>query len=60
MYIWYHSEQLLGDVIIPHDGEEVLYKYVVTSNNVHEIKRARYLASQARLPAPHYDHSEIG
>ena len=30
------------------------------SNDLEELERARYLATQARLPAPHYEHSEVG
>ncbi|MEI7591677.1 MAG: aminotransferase class I/II-fold pyridoxal phosphate-dependent enzyme [Actinomycetes bacterium] len=32
----------------------------LVSDNVEFIERARYLASQARQPAVHYEHSEIG
>lgn len=33
---------------------------VLISNNTEAIKKARFLAAQAKDPAPHYQHSELG
>lgn len=44
-----------GNKIITTSGGGVL-----VSNNLDAINKARYLATQARDEAPHYQHSEIG
>jgi dTDP-4-amino-4,6-dideoxygalactose transaminase len=44
-----------GNKIITTSGGGALL-----SDNVDWIEKARYLATQARDPAPHYEHSEIG
>jgi pyridoxal phosphate-dependent aminotransferase EpsN len=44
-----------GNKIITTSGGGML-----VSNNTHALKRARFLATQARDPAPHYQHSEMG
>jgi pyridoxal phosphate-dependent aminotransferase EpsN len=44
-----------GNKIITTSGGGALL-----SNDTEAINRARYLASQARDPAPHYEHSEVG
>lgn len=44
-----------GNKIITTSGGGML-----VSNTTELIERARFLASQARQPAPHYQHSEIG
>jgi dTDP-4-amino-4,6-dideoxygalactose transaminase len=44
-----------GNKIITTSGGGAL-----VSNNKESIERARYLSTQARDPAPHYQHSEIG
>lgn len=44
-----------GNKIITTSGGGAL-----ASRNAEWIKRARFLATQARDPAPHYEHSEIG
>jgi len=44
-----------GNKIITTSGGGML-----VSNNTNAMKKARFLASQARDPAPHYQHSEIG
>jgi dTDP-4-amino-4,6-dideoxygalactose transaminase len=44
-----------GNKIITTSGGGML-----VSKRVEWIERARYLASQARHPAPHYEHSEVG
>jgi pyridoxal phosphate-dependent aminotransferase EpsN len=44
-----------GNKIITSGGGGML-----VSNRVEWLTRARYLATQARDPAPHYQHSEIG
>lgn len=44
-----------GNKIITTSGGGML-----VSNNEDIIKKARFLATQARDPAPHYEHSEIG
>jgi dTDP-4-amino-4,6-dideoxygalactose transaminase len=44
-----------GNKIITTSGGGALL-----SNNEAWIKKARFLATQARDPAPHYEHSEIG
>lgn len=44
-----------GNKIITTSGGGML-----VSNNAELAKRARFLATQARDPAPHYQHSEIG
>lgn len=44
-----------GNKIITTSGGGAL-----TSNNTDHIERARFLATQARDNAPHYEHSEIG
>jgi dTDP-4-amino-4,6-dideoxygalactose transaminase len=44
-----------GNKIITTSGGGAL-----VSENAHWITKARYLATQARDPAPHYQHSEIG
>jgi dTDP-4-amino-4,6-dideoxygalactose transaminase len=44
-----------GNKIITTSGGGALL-----SNNESLIKKARFLATQARDPAPHYEHSEIG
>lgn len=33
---------------------------MIISNDVEALKKARFLATQARDPAPHYQHSEMG
>jgi pyridoxal phosphate-dependent aminotransferase EpsN len=44
-----------GNKIITTGGGGMLVSHVRVL-----VERARYLATQARLPAPHYEHSEIG
>jgi dTDP-4-amino-4,6-dideoxygalactose transaminase len=44
-----------GNKIITTSGGGML-----ASDDAHAIERARYLSTQARDPAPHYEHSEIG
>ena len=44
-----------GNKIITTSGGGAL-----VSNNPDFIKRARYLSTQARLPARHYEHAEVG
>ncbi|MDQ3842638.1 MAG: aminotransferase class I/II-fold pyridoxal phosphate-dependent enzyme [Bacteroidota bacterium] len=44
-----------GNKIITTSGGGAL-----VSNNEEWIKKARFLATQARDPAPHYEHSQIG
>ncbi|TLS35776.1 aminotransferase class I/II-fold pyridoxal phosphate-dependent enzyme [Pseudalkalibacillus caeni] len=44
-----------GNKIITTSGGGML-----VSNDVEALKRARFLATQARDPAPHYQHSTIG
>jgi dTDP-4-amino-4,6-dideoxygalactose transaminase len=44
-----------GNKIITSGGGGML-----VSHRMEWMKRARYLATQARDPAPHYEHSEIG
>lgn len=44
-----------GNKIITTSGGGAL-----VSNNEHWIQRARFLSTQARDPAPHYQHSRIG
>ncbi|MFJ5759886.1 aminotransferase class I/II-fold pyridoxal phosphate-dependent enzyme [Neobacillus sp. NPDC093182] len=44
-----------GNKIITTSGGGMLI-----SNNVAALKKARFLATQARDPAPHYQHSNIG
>lgn len=44
-----------GNKIITTSGGGMLI-----SNNIDALKKARFLATQARDPAPHYEHSEIG
>jgi dTDP-4-amino-4,6-dideoxygalactose transaminase len=44
-----------GNKIITTSGGGML-----VSNDSHWIEKARFLATQARDPAPHYQHSEIG
>jgi pyridoxal phosphate-dependent aminotransferase EpsN len=54
----------IGDIgIFSFNGNKLITSSgggVIVSNNDHAIKRARFLASQARDPAPFYQHSEIG
>jgi pyridoxal phosphate-dependent aminotransferase EpsN len=44
-----------GNKIITTSGGGMLI-----SNNTEALKKARFLATQAKDPAPHYQHSEIG
>ncbi|MGV3467188.1 MAG: aminotransferase class I/II-fold pyridoxal phosphate-dependent enzyme [Heyndrickxia sp.] len=44
-----------GNKIITTSGGGML-----VSNDCDALKKARYLATQARDPAPHYQHSEVG
>ncbi|MFP3123377.1 aminotransferase class I/II-fold pyridoxal phosphate-dependent enzyme [Ectobacillus funiculus] len=44
-----------GNKIITTSGGGML-----VSNDVEALKKARFLATQARDPAPHYQHSEMG
>src|SRR6185436_11645038 len=44
-----------GNKIITTSGGGALL-----SNNEDWIKKARFLATQARDPAPHYEHTQIG
>lgn len=44
-----------GNKIITTSGGGMLI-----SNNIEALKKARFLATQARDPAPHYEHSEVG
>lgn len=44
-----------GNKIITTSGGGML-----VSNDVEALERARFLATQAKDPAPHYEHSEIG
>lgn len=44
-----------GNKIITTTGGGML-----VSNNVEKLKKARFLATQARDPAPYYQHSEVG
>ena len=44
-----------GNKIITTSGGGML-----VSNDEHRIERARYLSTQARDPAPHYQHSTVG
>ncbi|MBM7662849.1 dTDP-4-amino-4,6-dideoxygalactose transaminase/lipopolysaccharide/colanic/teichoic acid biosynthesis glycosyltransferase [Bacillus mesophilus] len=44
-----------GNKIITTSGGGML-----VSENLEALKKARYLASQARLPAVHYQHEEVG
>lgn len=44
-----------GNKIITTSGGGML-----VSDDVEELERARFLATQAKDPAPHYEHSEIG
>jgi pyridoxal phosphate-dependent aminotransferase EpsN len=44
-----------GNKIITTSGGGAL-----VSDDLEAIKRARYLASQARVPARHYEHTEVG
>ena len=44
-----------GNKIITTSGGGMLI-----SNNIEALQKARFLATQARDPAPHYQHSELG
>ncbi|PEP91371.1 pyridoxal phosphate-dependent aminotransferase [Bacillus toyonensis] len=44
-----------GNKIITTSGGGML-----VSNDIEALERARFLATQAKDPAPHYEHSEIG
>ncbi|MCU5705816.1 DegT/DnrJ/EryC1/StrS family aminotransferase [Bacillus wiedmannii] len=44
-----------GNKIITTSGGGML-----VSDDVEELERARFLATQAKDPAPHYEHSEVG
>ncbi|SME32206.1 Putative pyridoxal phosphate-dependent aminotransferase EpsN [Bacillus mobilis] len=44
-----------GNKIITTSGGGML-----VSDDVEELERARFLATQAKNPAPHYEHSEVG
>ena len=44
-----------GNKIITTSGGGML-----VSNDVEALRKARFLATQARDPAPHYQHSEVG
>ncbi|WP_336990848.1 aminotransferase class I/II-fold pyridoxal phosphate-dependent enzyme [Bacillus toyonensis] len=44
-----------GNKIITTSGGGML-----VSNDVEALERARFLATQAKDPAPHYEHSEVG
>ena len=52
---WASIFSLNGNKIITASGGGVL-----CSNDPHLIERSRFLATQARDPAPHYQHSTIG
>ncbi|MFV2068547.1 MAG: DegT/DnrJ/EryC1/StrS family aminotransferase [Pirellulales bacterium] len=52
---WASVFSLNGNKIITASGGGVL-----CSNDPHLIERSRFLATQARDPAPHYQHSTIG
>ena len=53
-----------GDIaILSFNGNKIITTSgggALVSNNENWINKARYLATQARDPAPHYQHSEIG
>ena len=54
----------MGDIsILSFDGKKISTCSgggMLLSNNVEYVEKARFLATQARDPAPHYEHSEIG
>lgn len=62
----YKGEQLgtFGDFgVYSFNGNKIITTSgggALVSNNEAWIKKSRYLATQARDPAPHYQHSEIG
>ena len=54
----------IGDVgILSFNGNKIITTSgggALLSNDPEKIQKARFLATQARDPAPHYQHSEIG
>jgi dTDP-4-amino-4,6-dideoxygalactose transaminase len=62
----FHGKKLgsFGDLgILSFNGNKIITTSgggALLSNNEGWIKKARFLATQARDPAPHYEHSEIG
>lgn len=62
----YKERQLgtFGDIsILSFNGNKIITTSgggALVSTNEHYIKKARYLATQALDPAPHYQHSQIG
>jgi dTDP-4-amino-4,6-dideoxygalactose transaminase len=54
----------LGDIgVLSFNGNKIITTSgggALLSNNVLAIQKARFLASQAKDPAPHYEHSAIG
>ena len=54
----------LGDIsIVSFNGNKIITCSgggMLLSNNVEYVEKARFLATQARDPAPHYEHSTIG
>lgn len=62
----YHGQQAgsFGEVgIFSFNGNKIVTTSgggMLVSNDGALVERAVYLASQARLPAPHYEHDEIG
>jgi len=61
-----HGKKLgsFGDIsVLSFNGNKIITTSgggALLSNNQVWIKKARFLATQARDPAPHYEHSEIG
>lgn len=62
----YHGKKLgtFGDFgIFSFNGNKIITTSgggALVSNNASWIQKARFLATQAREPAPHYQHNEIG
>ena len=62
----YHQRKAgaFGDAaILSFNGNKIITTSgggMLLSNNEDLVQKARYLATQARDPAPHYQHSEIG
>jgi dTDP-4-amino-4,6-dideoxygalactose transaminase len=59
-----HSPGLVAKAVVySFNGNKILTTGgggMLASNDGNFIKRARFLSQQARDPAPHYEHSEIG
>lgn len=62
----HHGKKLgsFGDIsVLSFNGNKIITTSgggALLSNNKAWIQKARFLATQARDPAPHYEHSEIG